>query len=322
MMETRYVAYGLALHSTFELPGMRPTGVEGLPALALELVSPAELLDVWSGADGPPAWRGRLSDGVDLSIERGRDGDTLLVHGSHASHRLDASMQTLAVSPRCPGPAWQRALLTKVLPIVSIMRGYEALHAGAVDSPWGAVAVAAPTGTGKTTLALELMRRGWPLLSDDVLALAATPHGVVAFPGVPQMNVSRTAPEVGRTLAQLADERWIAVRDAAREPCPVCAIVLLERGRGSALELRVLPSSPLPLTPYMLGLPDELAREAGRFELYADLMGQATLMRLRCPDSVHPRDLADAIERALGDVGGAHGPALQAASVLTAGSAR
>jgi hypothetical protein len=306
-METRYVAYGLALRSSFGLPGMVPADVEGLPALALDLVTAAELASMWSGPDGAPVWQGRLGDGSELTIERGTAGDLLFLHGECARHRLDPSRRSLAVAAQRPGLDWQQALLTKVLPIISVTLGYEALHASAVDSPWGAVAIAAPTGTGKTTLALELMRRGWPLLTDDVLALTATPEGVLAYPGTPHMNIAAgssegLAPEeVGPTLAVLGGEHWVATRDVACEPRPVHAICLLERRGTASLEVQVLPSNPLPLAPYMLGVLGDVERERGRFELYADLMGSVTLMRLTCDVTVRPSDLADLIEQTCAD---------------------
>jgi hypothetical protein len=307
VMETRYVAFGLTLRSSFALPGMVPTDAEGLPSLALELVTQAQLATMWSGAQGPPAWRGRLGDGGDLTIERGVAGDLLFSDGDRACHRLHPSGRSLASAPQHDGLGWQRVLLTKVLSSISVMRGYEAMHASAVVSPWGALAIAAPTGMGKTTLALELMRRGWPLLSDDVLALAAAPDGVLAYPGTPHLNVAsgsskRAAYEqIGPTLALLAGERWVAADHTVREPHPVRAICLLQRSPGLSLGLEALPPNPLSLAPYMLGLPDDTERERARFELYADLMGSVTLLRLTCDVGVGPSRLADLVERALAE---------------------
>jgi hypothetical protein len=307
MIETPYVAYGLALRSSFALPGMEPTGEQGLPVLELELVSPAQLALAWSGPDGPPAWRGRLGDGSDLEIQYGSAGDLLFTNGERARFRLDAGKRSLMCASLHPGLDWQRTLLTKVLSSISVMRGYEALHASAVDSPSGAVAIAAPTGMGKTTLALELMRRGWPLLSDDVLALASSPTGVLAYPATPHMNVAPSSLEglapqdVGGTLAILAGEHWLAAHDCARQARPMRAICLLERGPGLSLDLELLPPNPLPLAPYVLGLTGDVERERRRFELYADLMGSVTLMRLTCDASARPADLADLIQGALAD---------------------
>jgi hypothetical protein len=306
-MEKHYAAYGLSLRSSFGLAGMVPSSQEGLPSLALEFVAPTELATTWSGPDGEPIWRGRLGDGSDLTIERGVTGDLLFTNGDRAWYRLDPGGQSLACMPRCSGLDWQRILLTKVLSSISVMRGYEALHASAVSSPWGAVAVAAPTGMGKTTLALELMRRGWPLLTDDVLALAATSEGVLGYPGTPHMNVAISQSEgpsaetIAPTLAVLAGERWVAASEIAHVARPLRAILLLERSPGLSLDIQVLPRNPLLLAPYMLGLPGDAVRERRRFELYADLMTAATLMRLTCDPADRPADIADLIEQALAD---------------------
>lgn len=305
MMETRYVAYGLELRSSFGLPGMVSTDTEALPPLALELVTPAEVQEMWSGAAGEPAWRGRLGDGGSLMIERGKGGDVLFTHGHWAHHRLDPRGLELAVAPLREGLEWQRTLVTKVLSSISVMRGYEALHASAVNSPWGAVAVAAPTGTGKTTLALELIRRGWPLLTDDVLPLEASAEGVVAHAGTPHMNVAVDSwgelaeGDLGHTLAMLAGERWVAAADVARVPCPVRAVCLLERSRGLPLDVQALSANPLHLSPYILGLPGDVERERRKFDLYADLADSAMLMRVTCDVGVGPVYVADLIERAL-----------------------
>ncbi len=304
-MQARHVAYGLDLHASFSLAGM-PTGSgDGLPSLALERVAPAELEDAWSGSEGPPEWTGQLGDGCTLTIERGVRGDVLFSYGDRARFRLGPSRERLDCAPLRVGLHWQQALLGRVLPNVAIMRGYEALHASAVDSPEGVVAVAGPSGTGKTTLALELVGRGWPLVADDVLTLGDGPEGVQAHPGSPHMNVAEGPPGaidpelVGATLGRLAGERWIAVHTPTRRPRPVRLICLLERGPDHSLESRALPSTPLPLTPHMLGLAGDIKRERRRFERYADLMSAASLVRLTCGSSDRPSDLADLIEQAL-----------------------
>ncbi len=304
MMATRYVAYGLALRSSFALPGMRPTDSEGLRSLSLDLVTQAELASMWSGSDGVPVWSGYLGDGGTLTIEHGIGGDLLFTHDDHARHRLDASMRSLAVAPRRSGAGdWQRTLLTKVLSSISVMRGYEALHASAVASPWGVLAIAAPTGMGKTTLALELMRRGWPLLTDDVLTLGATPDGVLAYPGTPHMNVAVDGPlahcvddDIGPTLGFCAGEHWLAARNAASEPGPVRAIFLLERGPERLLDVESLSPSPLPLAPYVLGLSGDIERERRRFDLYGELMSSTALLRLTAGGADRPGDLAALID--------------------------
>ncbi len=303
-MRTPYVAYGLQLHS-FQLPGMTPQTAPELPALAIERCPAEELDHHWSGPDGQPPWRGRVGEGTALTIERGEHGDTLFTYGARARYRLDPSQCMLECAPLEEGLHWQQTLLGRVLPNVSLARGYEALHASAVESPAGVIAIAAPSGMGKTTLALELTRRGWPLVTDDVLILEDGPERVRAHPGSPHMNVGTdrssegTSAEIGRTLGILAGERWVAVRAPSRAPKPVRAVCLLERGAHLSLDAQPLPAGPLPLIPYMLGLKGDAARERRRFSTYANLAGGATLLRLTCSSGDRPTALADLLEQEL-----------------------
>jgi hypothetical protein len=300
-----YQAYGLCLRSSFPLPGMRPEAAAELPSLTLSLRSAGELDSVWSGASGPARWRGVLGDGVSLTIEHGVEDDVLFAYGEQARFRLSPDMGRLDCAPSQASPDWQRALLGKVLPVVSLIRGYEALHAGVVDSPEGLVAIAGPSGAGKSTLATELLRRGWPLFADDTLTLESEDGTVRAHPGTPHMNLDLSHPEaiepraVGRTLHILAGERWLTAHATVAHPRPVRMICLLERGPSLALESRHLASSPLLLAPYMLSLSNDAERERSRFCLYADLMESTSLVRLTAGYEHRPTQLADELERAL-----------------------
>jgi hypothetical protein len=305
-MQTRYVAYGLQLRSSFALPGMTPRTAEELPSLALRLTTPAALELAWGGTRGDlPAWEGRLGDGRRLRIERGTGGEVLFSYGQQALFRLDASQELLECAPLQDGLDWQRVLLSKVLCNVSVMRGYEGLHAAALDTPGGVVAVAGPSGAGKSTLAIELMRRGWPLFADDMLTLRRAPSRVRAYPATPHISVSDELPdaveleELGTIVANLPGERWMVAEQTSHRPRNVRALCLLERGPGLALDARVLPANPLLLAPYMLGFEGDGERQSRRFHLYADLMGSTTLIELTGGPEDSPRELADLLERML-----------------------
>jgi HPr Serine kinase C-terminal domain len=299
------VAWGLQLQSGFPLPGMEPRVVVGLPLLRIELVAEQALPALWSGPVGDPEWVGRLGDGNQLRIERGAAGDRLFADGARARFHLDAGERTLTCAPVRPGLDWQRTLLGKVVPAVSVMKGYEALHGAALDGPGGAIAIVAPSGMGKSTLALELIDAGWELMADDVVALTRTGNGVSAHPGAPHMNLATGAQdgrrEDGRmqTIGVLGSERWVSVRLHAQQARPLRAVVLLERGPQLALGVERLVSSPLPLAPYMLGVGANRQRRARRFALYGELAGSAALLRLRCGSEHPPAVVADELQEAL-----------------------
>jgi hypothetical protein len=306
-MEMLYLAYGLRLTSTFPLPGMRAAAHAGeeLPALELDARDPGALARDWNSAEAELEWSGRQGDGRELTIERGPGGERLFSYGELARFLLDTHMRHLDCAPLEPGLDWQRVLLGKVIPAISVMRGYEALHAAAVDSPEGVVAIMAPSGAGKSTLALELLRRGWPLFADDVLALSHDGATVAAHPGTPHMNLAAEPPggieprELGETLAMLAGERWLAASSAGERTRPVRMLCLLERGPRLELALEALPANPLVLAPYTLGLSSNPQRLRSRFDLYADLLGSAALVRLSAGAGDRPGALADLIEQAL-----------------------
>ena len=239
-------AYGMRLRSSFPVAGMSasPQQPGGLPELTLELREPAALDAAWRPAGGPPIWSGRQGDGLDLVIDQGESGDLLFSYGDRARFHLSADMLSLACSPTSESLDWQRILIGKVIPTISVMRGYEALHAASVDSPAGVVGIMGPSGAGKSTLALELMTRGWPLFADDVLVLQDIDGTVSAHPGTAHMNVAQDTPAgldpeaIGETLATRAGERWITMASASAEPRPVCMLCLLERGPGLELPRR------------------------------------------------------------------------------------
>lgn len=296
----RYVAFGLQVNSPFALPGMIEQTDDSLPSLSLDIHTRESLLPTWRDSGARRIWEGRLGDGRSLLVEATSSGEHLFAYESNALFRLDAGGEHLACAPCEDGIAWQRVLLTKILANVSLLRGYEALHASAVESPDGAVVVLAPSGTGKTALALALARRGWPLMSDDIVTLGRGPHGVLAQAGTPHLNADistvqgRATRKLALVLGVLGDELWLAARAPTLKARPVRALCLLERGRGLPLSIDPMPASPVWLMPYALGLIDGGERE--RFELYSELAAGASVFRVSAGDGHSPAAIAELLQ--------------------------
>jgi HPr serine kinase-like protein len=294
---THQSAFGLNLRGPLPGPGL-PAALPGLPELELRPVGAAELEASWSGPAGPGSWRGTLRDGAELTIRWGRDGDLLFGYADEARYLLAPAADRLLCAPVEPSSlAWQRVLLSRVLPVVAIARGYEALHAAAARMPAGVVAVTGPSGAGKSTLAAELVRRGHALVGDDVLVVGRDAGGIAAFPGGAHLSLEPGQAGPGaEVLGELGGKLWTLAGEPASQPAAVAAVVLLERGEGP-VEVEELPPSPLTLAPFMLGLPDDEGRDGARFALYADLVEAGRLLRLGGDGS--PAELADALERAV-----------------------
>jgi hypothetical protein len=296
-----YRAFGLTIDSAFELPGMPelPAG-DGDP-VRLRLVDETEVRHAWSGSPDPPVWETVL-DGRDFSFEAGNAGDHLFGYGDEATFHANAAADEVLCAPADPGaPDWQRVLLDTILYSVSLLRGFEALHACAVEFEQGPVAVIAAQGGGKTSIAAALVRRGHPLFCDDILALARGEGPPVAHPGPPVMNLPGALEENGlpagwRRLARLGDESWVAVGDASTEPRTPAAIALLERRPGGKLDAELLPQNPLPLVPHALGMRHRPERMRGTFETLCDLAESAPLYRLSADPASPPDALADLVE--------------------------
>jgi ABC-2 type transport system ATP-binding protein len=279
---TPYAAYGLAVSSDFALPGLRPRRAPDLPSLVLRMAGGDQPLEWQLRGAERPSWTGHLRDGCALTVDRLARGEVHFRYGERASFRLAPGHGLLECAPRERGAEWRRVLAGKLLGIVSVMRGYEALHASAVDSPYGLLALVGPSGVGKSTLARELAGRGWTLFTDDTLPLALGSAGVRAHP------------------AASAGSR------------PLRALCLLERAPGLELDARVLESNPLPLAPHMLGFQGDAERQRRRFELFGDLASCCTMVRVSAGMGDRPAQIADLIERAaLAGRGPVRGPALR-----------
>lgn len=255
-----------------------------------------------------------------ISDERERDGSVnfQIEDGGEAGYRINGprfgastistdGTQLWGVPGRGGIAAWQRMLVAQALPFVAVMRGLEVLHASAVAGDRGAVAFSGPSGTGKTSLALALVRRGATLLADDVLALERAGDELLAHPGTPVAGVeageaarlARDGGSSGPVLASDPRERIARTRLAAA-PQPLQALFLLERD-AEAAEPRFEPTADpkLLLSSTFNLLLTSPARLSGLLEVCATL-SRRRVERVVFGPEVGPEALAAAIEARLG----------------------
>jgi hypothetical protein len=271
-------------------------------------------------------------------VQRGVAGDHRFVHGAppdpdgvptaetRAIHHLSADAAVLRCAPSDPSePSWWRIVLDSVLFTVALLRGYEALHAGAIATPGGggAIAITAASGGGKSTLLTELLGRGEPLLADDVVVLESRgAEAPLAHPAAPLMTVPAAripvligeipAPaddaltpagvaDTPRTICAIDDERWIAV-PVHPDPLPLGALVVLDRrpasqlpGQGQVPALERIADPLAPLLGSLLAFPTSPERQRARFELASVLAATTALWRLTAALTTPPDALADTL---------------------------
>ena len=122
------------------------------------------------------------------------------------------------------------------------------LHGGLVVAPDGrAWALLGESTAGKSTTAVELVRRGWSLASDDIAEVVPDAGGALALPVARPLHLSDHA---ARALgADVERGRWLPERDkrayaapADLSPRPLAGLVVLtERDGGDEVTVRSVP---------------------------------------------------------------------------------
>jgi hypothetical protein len=207
--------------------------------------------------------------------------------------------------------AWQRLLIAQVLPFAAVLQGLEVLHASAVVGGGGVVALSGHSGSGKTSLALELCRRGAGFLADDVLALERLDGELVGHPGAPVAGIDRAeaermgaAGDLGTPDVLAADSReQVARAPAPASPGPLRTLFFLDRRPGgpsrphfeAAADAQALLSSTFNL---VLTGPQRLERLLDACALLAD----CRVERIVCGPAVGVVELGDAVEERIGEM--------------------
>ncbi len=137
-------------------------------------------------------------------------------------------------------------LVGPVLGFLLRWRGIACLHASAVATPAGAIALVGPSGAGKSTTAAALAGAGCPVLADDVAALGETAAGFTVQPAYPRLRLWSTAVELlyghPEALPRLVpdhpnwDKRYLDLSQPQgggfqTEPLPLVAVYLLSGRR-------------------------------------------------------------------------------------------
>lgn len=186
----RYRLYGLTLLSDTPLQELAPLADAGSQAEADVRV---RLSGRWEGSYSPSHWfmSWTLPTG-DLWLSCAKDDQGYLLRFPDlADFFVDSDGREIIcdAGAETPQETLRHLLLDQVLPLVLNLKGREALHATATLTPLGVCAFTGRTGAGKSTLAASFLRAGYPVLSDDCLALQGDREQILATPAYPGLRL-------------------------------------------------------------------------------------------------------------------------------------
>ncbi len=215
-----YIAYNLCIHSEFPLPELMAN--EGIPDVVIQ--------------------RGML-DGIEkkLIAEQGNRVfgkllgiATFLIEDGRYITVEPAGDDESVLSPSILGAA---------MSVILRQRGMLVLHASSVAIDGKAVAFMGGSGWGKSTLANTFHTKGYPVLTDDVLAIDTQTTSPVVIPAFPQFKLCRDAavalghdPETLKPLFPNAPKlSYEFTQGFQQTPLPLHCIYVLDKGDRHAI---------------------------------------------------------------------------------------
>ncbi len=138
----------------------------------------------------PPLLKGATARGILWQAAPGR----FLLDVPEVSQYLveDGSLVTIEPVPQAGKDKVNRFFQMTPLAALLFQRGITAFHAAAAAGPQGAVLLAGDSCAGKSTLLVELLKRGWKMLSDDLSVVALNDNGTAsALPTFPDVVLWR-----------------------------------------------------------------------------------------------------------------------------------
>jgi hypothetical protein len=163
-----------------------------------------------------------------------RCGSAYLVHfPGHCEFEIDPAATTVVARalPATDPELVALLVIGNVLAFVLALRSRLVLHASAVDTASGAIAIVGGSGAGKSTIAAWLCAQGARLVSDDALHVAPAEHGWLCHRGSTELRLRRHARAVlpafdGAESRQSFDRRTaIAAAASSSSELPLRALL-------------------------------------------------------------------------------------------------
>jgi hypothetical protein len=281
------------------------------PALTRQGVRAVRILGPGATShDRPAGVEVRLSDSFD-TLHFGRTAEFDLSDSSVTCHLIDPAQ----------GYMVEILLLGTVFAFWFERQGLTVLHASAVSIGDRAVGFMGRNGAGKSSVGAGVMREGFPLLSDDLLALHWMDRRVVARPGYPQMrmwpdqaihflgdyeNLGIVHPAFAKRRVPVGEGGFGAFED---RPRPLACLYVLQRRDPHAhgLDVQILAIPPVETVTelvrhsFIARIAEALGWQANRLSILCRIAEQVPVRRVSYPAGF--RHLPDVCKAILEDAG-------------------
>jgi len=154
--------------------------------------------------------------------------------------------------PAESGDTWQRLFFAQALPLAAALNGLALFHASAVVVDGRAYAFVGLSGSGKTSIAAQLVARGARILTDDVLALEPAEGDIRAFAGPARISIERAELDglgddgrlrLGEMLETPTEDGKVQLEtDPEAGPVPLGGVFLLSRSRTGSVAVKRDPA--------------------------------------------------------------------------------
>lgn len=179
--------------------------------------------------------------------------------------------------------------------------GWPAVHASSVVVDGAAIAFLSNHGGGKTSLAATMLRLGYPLGSDDLVALTPSADGFLARPGYPQMRMwpeqaahfvghdalEQVHPGLTKRRVPVGSDGFGTFDGALR---PLAALYLPQRRDGGGITFETVPPSQalfeLVRHTFLVGIVEGAGLAAARFAVLAEAVRRVPLRIVRYPNGL------------------------------------
>jgi HPr Serine kinase C-terminal domain len=226
----QYQAYGLGFHSEIALPELVASDIQ---ADVIVKLSPKDTKLIYSKPD------------QSITYPKVSPLETIFVVKNLGAFQVKEGKEIwITPAPNADLRVIQLCVSGSVMAILLYQRGYQALHAGAVNIAGQAVAFVGESGQGKSSMTVTLLSRGHQLVADDIVPIDFKNGRINTIPGYPQTKIGLELAEMlgfsTNSLIflhpQLGKYAYRQEQNFSPSPLPLHSIYVLDEGDTIQIE--------------------------------------------------------------------------------------